>query len=260
MVAGAVAKNLGYIDLSVTAARRGVEFARRQSDPGVTGFAHWYWAIGLMRLAARHRASSVLTAGVDELAPAVRLDHTDDSLPAEMAGLMHLTSAQTAARDRHADDARAHLDEAAALAARIGERNGMRQHFGPTNVAVWRLSVGVELGEGGRAYEEANHTPIDVEALGSAERSSSLYLDMARALAQEGHDRDAEAIRHLDAADRLAPQRIRPDPLARELIGDLDARARRRVWELDSLRSRSVSPAVHNGEHLVTTAVSRSPP
>ncbi|MPZ64016.1 MAG: helix-turn-helix domain-containing protein [Pseudonocardiaceae bacterium] len=238
MVAGAVAKNLGYIDLSVTAARRGVEFARRQGDPGITGFARWYWGIGLMRLAARHRASSVLTAGVDELAPAMRLDNTDDSLPAEMAGLMHLTSAQTAARDRDADDARAHLDEAAAVAARIGERNGMRQHFGPTNVAVWRLGIGIELGEGGRAYEEATRVPIDVEALGSAERSSALYLDMARALAQEGHDRDGEAIRHIDAADRLAPQYVRPDPLARELVAALDRRARRRVWELDSLRNR----------------------
>jgi hypothetical protein len=41
-----------------------------------------------------------------------------------------------------------------------------------------------------------------------------------------------------EAADRIAPTRTRNDPLARELVLTLDRRARRRVWELDSLRNR----------------------
>ena len=81
-----------------------------------------------------------------------------------------------------------------------GERNGFRQHFGPTNVAAWRVSIGIELGEGVRAYEDATRAPIDVTALGSAERSSSLHLDLARVLVQDGGTRDGEAIRHLDTA------------------------------------------------------------
>ena len=237
MVSGAVAKNLGNIDLSVTAAERGYDLACRGGDPGVTGFARWYWALGLMRLAARRRATVTLTAGIDELTPAVRI-RSASTLPGEMAGLMHLTSAQTAARERRGDDAHAHLAEAADLAGRLGECNGMRQHFGPTNVAIWRLGIGVELGEGGAAYADATRTPIDVEALGSPERSSSLHLDCARALVQEGRDRDAEALRHLDAADRLAPQRIKMDPLARDLLSVLRRRARRPVWELESLCNR----------------------
>ncbi|MCA1672956.1 MAG: helix-turn-helix transcriptional regulator [Actinobacteria bacterium] len=221
------------------AAVPGIQLAlNRSEDLALIGFARWYWALGLMRLAARRRAVSELTAGVDELAPAVVLDNTDATLPAEMAGLMHLTSAQTAAREQRGDDAHAHLAEAATLAVRIGERNGMRQHFGPTNVALWRLGIGVELGEGGRVYEEVTRAPIDVEVLDSAERSSSLHLDLARALMQEDGPRDGEAIRHLDAADRLAPQRIRMDPIARDLLLTLDRRALRRVWELDSLRNR----------------------
>jgi hypothetical protein len=149
-----------------------------------------------------------------------------------------LSAAQCAARDKHHDDARGHLDEAAAIAARIGEHNGLRMHFGPTNVAVWRLGIGVELGEGGRAYEEITRAPLDVAALGSQERSSALYFDLARALVQDGARRDAEAIRHLDTADRLAPTRIRNDPIARDLVRTLDRRARFRVWELDSLGNR----------------------
>ena len=114
----------------------------------------------------------------------------------------------------------------------------MRQHFGPTNVAIWRLGIGVELSEGAAAYAAATRAPINVETLGSPARSSSLHLDYARALAQEGRNRDTDAIRHLDAADRLAPQRIRLDPIARDLVLTLDRRAPRRVWELDSLRNR----------------------
>ncbi len=51
-------------------------------------------------------------------------------------------------------------------------------------------------------------------------------------------DKDNEAIRHLDTADRIAPTRIRNDPIARDLVLALDRRARRRVWELDSLLHR----------------------
>ncbi|MGQ0775671.1 MAG: hypothetical protein ACT4NY_14840 [Pseudonocardiales bacterium] len=111
----------------------------------------------------------------------------------------------------------------------------MGRHFGPTNVRLNRLGIGVELGEGGRAYAEITQTPLDVEALGSRTASSEMHLDLARALVQDGPDRDAEAIRHLDTADRLAPQRIRMNPIARELVTDLSQRARRRIWELDSL-------------------------
>jgi hypothetical protein len=63
-------------------------------------------------------------------------------------------------------------------------------------------------------------------------------LDLAQALVQDGARRDAEAIRHLDTADRLAPMWIRNDPIARDLAVMLDRRARCRVWELDSLRNR----------------------
>lgn len=236
-VCGAVAKNMGNIDLSVAAFRRGYDFARRSGDPGLTGFAQWDLALGLMRLGARRRAAATLTAGIDELTPTVRV-RSEPTLPGEVVGLMHLASAQTAAREQRSDDAHAHLAEAAELAGRLGECNGMRQHFGPTNVAIWRLGIGVELGAGGAAYADATRAPIDVGALASPERASALHLDCARALTQEGRERSLEAIRHLDTADRLAPQRIRVDPIARDLVLTLDRRSTRRSWELDSLRNR----------------------
>ncbi|MBV8540681.1 MAG: helix-turn-helix transcriptional regulator [Pseudonocardiales bacterium] len=238
IVAGDVAFRLaGNGDLSISASRRGYDMAARHGDPGLIGCARWIWAIRLVEFGARGRASRVLTAGIDELGRSARL-RAEDTFPAEMLGFAHLVQAQRAARDKQNDDAHAHLAEAGEIAARVGECNGNLQHFGPTNVAVWRLGVGIEMGEGGRAYESATRTPLDVAALNSKERASALYFDLARALVQDGPNRDAEAIRHLDTADRLAPTRIRNDPIARDLVVTLDHRAPRRVWELDSLRHR----------------------
>jgi transcriptional regulator with XRE-family HTH domain len=239
ILAGDVAKALaGNIDLAISAARRGYDMACRHGDPGLIGFARWWWSLPLMWLNARGRASRLLTAGIDELGSSARL-RGEDTLPAEMLGMMHLAQAQRAARDKQDDDALAHLVEAEGIAARIGECNGMRMHFGPTNIALWRLAVSIELGEGGRAYAEATRTPPDMAVLNSKDRASTWYFDLARALVQDGADRDAEVIRHLDTADGLAPTRIRNDPIARDLVVTLIRRApRRRVWELDSLRNR----------------------
>jgi len=202
MVAGAIAKNLGNIDLSSTAARRGYAFARRADDHGLIGFVQWYWALGLMRcqgtmrLAARRRTLSVLTAGVDELTPAVTLRHTDTTLPAEMVGLVRLTSAHTESRERRSDEA--HSTPGRGSRPRTGRRRDTPQC---------------------RALVLASPRPRPC-------------------LGADGGPHDTEAVRHLDAADRAAPQRIRPDPMARDLVATLDRRARRRVWELDSLRNR----------------------
>jgi len=237
-VAGPVVHvSAGNLDLSVTAGRHMLELARRHGNRGLIGFAHWFLASGLSCLGAQDRAQAVVSTGIDELAPLIRLGDAD-TLPAEMLGFLHLRQAWIAARKQRGDEAYAHLDEAETIAARIGECNSMQRHFGPTNVRLNRLGIGVELGEGGRAYAEITQTPLDVEALGSPTSSSEMHRDLARALVQDGPDRDAEAIRHLDTADRLAPQRIRMDPIARDLVTDLNRRARRRVWELDSLCNR----------------------
>ncbi|HEY6421666.1 MAG TPA: helix-turn-helix transcriptional regulator [Pseudonocardiaceae bacterium] len=237
MIAAAVAKNFGYIDLSLAATQRGYDYAELHGGPDVLSFARWYLALGRMRVGARNRATAMLTQAIDDFSPSVQLA-TSDTTVAEMVGLMHLTFAQTAARSKLSDDAHAHLDEAERIAQQVGERNALRRHFGPTNVAAWRVAVGVELNEGARAYADATSLPINVQALGSSERISALHLDFSRALAQEGGQRDWDALRHLDAADRIAPQLIRSDPMARDHFTTLDRRAPRRVWELDSLRNR----------------------
>ncbi|HEU0129070.1 MAG TPA: hypothetical protein VFQ48_10765 [Pseudonocardiaceae bacterium] len=111
----------------------------------------------------------------------------------------------------------------------------MAWHFGPANVAAWSLGIAVEQGHGTAHAERLDAHPVHPTSAG---RRSRLHLDLARGYAQAEGARDAEAIRHLDTADRIAPTRIRNDPLARDLVCVLDQRARRSVWELDSLRNR----------------------
>lgn len=201
------------------------------------GFSAWYRSSGLRRQGERDRSTQLLTASIDTLAGQADPTAPDPST-AEAYGMLHLSAGLNAARAHRAADAHDHLREAEAIARRTGERNTMRLHFGPTNVALWSLAIGVELEDGPAAYDRVTAHPINVEALGSADRVAFLHFDLARALAQGQGTRDAETIRHLDQADRIAPVLIRNDPLARDLVVMLERRARRRVWELDSLCNR----------------------
>jgi transcriptional regulator with XRE-family HTH domain len=235
IVAYELAKNLGYPALAADAAERGYQAAASLGDLPLLAFASWYRALALMRLGAARRSGRILATTIADLEPVV--DPTAEAtLSAEVYGLLHMTSALHAARQGAADDAYSHLSEAAAVAERTGERNSLYQHFGPTNVAVWRTAIGVELCEGAKVVENASGVNADI--LDSRNRAAALNMDFARALSQEGGTRDREAVQYLDRADRIAPSRIRQDPIARSLLDTLDSRARLSMWELGSLRHR----------------------
>lgn len=237
IVARSLAGTLGHGELAVTATRRGWDAARRAGRPDLAGLMAMGRVITLNRIGARRRAGAVLATALDEIAqePGPTGDKTST---AEARGMLHLSAAQHAARRGNIADADQHLHEAGSLAGYTGERNFMRYHFGPANVAAWRLAVAVETDRGPEEAERFTSADVDLKVLGSAERISSVHFDLARAYAQASGARDAEALRHIDMADRIAPIRIRQDPLTRELVTDLDRRARRRVWELDSMRRR----------------------
>jgi transcriptional regulator with XRE-family HTH domain len=238
LAASGTVRVLGHAELAVATARRGYDAAQLLGDPGLTAFAAMQRAGALIRIGARHRAATVLGDALVAVEPTA--DPTAaDTRPAQAAGMLHLASAQLASREGRAGDADTHLEQAAELAQRTGECNDLNFHFGSANVTAWSVSIAVELQRGPVAAERtALDTPRLAGVLGSADRRAGLHFDLARGWAQTEGARDAEAIRHLDAADRIAPQRIRNDPIARDLVLVLDRRARRRVWELDSLRNR----------------------
>jgi hypothetical protein len=65
-----------------------------------------------------------------------------------------------------------------------GDRNDLQTAFGPTNVAIHRVTVAVELGDAGDALHRGNE--VDVSGLPDefSERRSSLLIELARAYGQ----------------------------------------------------------------------------
>jgi transcriptional regulator with XRE-family HTH domain len=240
MVAEDVAFTCGELTLAVLAAERGREAAERLGDPAMIGLAAWTLGGALQVVGAHRRAANMLTGVIDSLAG---VDPTGtDTLAAEAYGFAHLRSGLLAAKMGRGNAAYDHLGEAARIAVHTGESNAY-EHFGMSYVAIWRLRVGVELQEGGRAYERAHTANIDPARL-SAHNTISLHLYSARALAQEGGRRDEDAARHLYLADRSGPHRVRYLPMANQVFAELDSRAPRNSWRLESLRDSFGSTAV----------------
>jgi transcriptional regulator with XRE-family HTH domain len=237
MVAYCLAYRMGYEDLAVMAACRGFDAAVRAERPDLVGMLAMSRVVALMRVRARRRAAAVCAGVLGEIS-ALPGPTPDDTRVAEACGILHLTSALVAAHDGRVGDIDTHLSEARSLASHTGERNHLRYHFGPTNVAGWELSIAAEHGDGPKAAERFTTTAIDLSVLGSKCREGYVRFALARCWAQAEGTRDGEALRALDTADRLAPVVVRNDPIARDLVRTLDRRARRQVWELESLRNR----------------------
>ncbi|MGH3933440.1 MAG: helix-turn-helix domain-containing protein [Pseudonocardiaceae bacterium] len=237
LVAYLMARRTGRTELAMMIAERGYEAARRAERPDLAGLMQMNRSGGFMGLGARWRASSVCTEALGDVS-ALPGPTPDDTRAAEARGMLLLTAGLVAARDGRPDDTATYLTEARDLASYIGERNHMRFHFGPTNVAAWELGLAVESGTGLDAAERFVSSPIDFSVFASKEREADVTFDLARAWAQAEGDRDNAAVRAVDTADRLAPLRMRNDPIAKDLVRTLDRRAPRRTWELDSLCNR----------------------
>ncbi|MGB6165122.1 MAG: helix-turn-helix transcriptional regulator [Pseudonocardiaceae bacterium] len=232
-----LAQRTGRNELAGIVAQRGLDAARLAERPDLTALMQMGQANALIGVGARRRGRLVCAEALRDIS-ALPGPTKDDTTTAEACGMLHLQTALIAARDGRTGDVATHLAEARSLAAHTGERNHLRYHFGPTNVAAWELGLAVEGGTGPAVAERLAAGPIDLSVFGSKGRPADVHFDLARAWAQANGSRDGEAVRALDTADRLAPVRVRNDPIVRDLVLTLDRRAPRRVWELDSLRNR----------------------
>ena len=110
--------------------------------------------------------------------------------------------------------------------------------FGPVNVAIHRVNVAAELGDVSEALRAA--TLVHTERLpdGLLSRRAQVSLDLAWAQAQRR--RDAEATLHLLDAERIAPQVIRHNVIAQEIVREMLARgSRRQTMALNLLAQRA---------------------
>ncbi|WP_250291113.1 helix-turn-helix domain-containing protein [Frankia sp. CiP1_Cm_nod1] len=213
-----LAKDLGYVDLAWIAADRAVQATELLDDPAWSALGDFSRANALLTAGARHRALRLAEQAADTAGAA--LDHPQ-VMP--VYGILHLTAALAGAPSRDPRHVDAHIAEAADIASRTGETTAFRLHFGPTNVAVWRVSIAVERGDGGKAAELARG--VDTSVLPSRRRRAHFYADLGRGLAQS-RGKDAQALAMFREAEKLAPEQIRTNPLIRETVAVMLQRAR----------------------------------
>jgi transcriptional regulator with XRE-family HTH domain len=215
-VAGSIAARLRIPGMPSMAADRMRQVADKLDDPVWQSVASWGRA---------HFISSTSRPRQYELAVAVA-----DSAPAdrlETRGMANLTAALAAAAQGKEDVAETHLTEAAAIAERIEPEvspwpAGIMQ-FGRTNTGIFRVSIGVELGQGARVAEIAS--AVRPETISSG-RQASFWTDYGRGLMESRRHRDA-GLTALLKAEKLAPEQVHRNVFVREAVSEALASARR---------------------------------
>jgi transcriptional regulator with XRE-family HTH domain len=209
-VSGSIAARLGIPGLPSLAAERMREVAAELDNPLWVAVADWGRAHFLS--ATNRERQYQLAVAVAEHAPAQR---------PETRGMANLTAALAAAAMARPDVAEVHLSEAAQLAESIEPDvspwpSGIMQ-FGRTNVGIFTVGVGVELGHGARAAEVASTIRLDTASRG---RQATFWMDYGRGLIAERRTRE-QGLRALLRAEELAPQQVRNNVFAREAVTNL---------------------------------------
>jgi transcriptional regulator with XRE-family HTH domain len=211
-----VAGRLGFSGLPALAVERMQRVAEYLDDPVWCALTQWARAHALSGN-NRARQYQLAVAAADD--PAAR---------PEVRGMANLTAALAAATQNRGDVAQTHLQEAAAVAEMIEADvspwagNAMMQ-FGRTNVGIWRVAIGVELGQGAKVEEIAS--TVRPETI-TRSRQAAFWVDYGRGLLTERKTRE-RGFSALLRAETLAGQQVRNNAFVRETVSTLFAAARR---------------------------------
>lgn len=207
-------KDLGDPSSAYMAAEQVRQAGELAGDRAAAGLGAFLTAHALLPVGAHQRAQRVADRAADEMA-----DATGPEL--EVRGMLHLTAGLALVWAGHHDDADERVAEAGRLASRTEDTNAYGLAFGEPNVALWRMAMAVERGEGGRAVEIGRDVPVAGLQRG---RQAAYWMDMGRGLAQAG--RDGQALEALRRAENIAPQQVRTSPMVRDVVAGMVRRAR----------------------------------
>ncbi|SCL22193.1 Transcriptional regulator, contains XRE-family HTH domain [Micromonospora nigra] len=214
----ALLTKLGEVDLGWLAADRAM--AAATGHPELVAAA----AVQLgqvLRASGRARAAlSTTLAAAYRIAPP---NPDDDGSPAawSLCGTL-LVQAALAAASRGDEHAAAELlDEAAGMAARVGDgHDHHRTAFGPAAVDLARAAAALDLGDASEAVTwHEKTTTRDAWRWLPLEHRAAHLIDAARAYAEVGDP--ISAARVLVDADRMAPAEVRHRPAAREVLAQV---------------------------------------
>ncbi|MFI6031388.1 helix-turn-helix domain-containing protein [Amycolatopsis magusensis] len=217
-----VTKRIGREDLSLLVADRALRTAEAADDPIRLAAAHWNMTQVLLSGNDPQGAEDVAVGARDSLRK-LATDGDPDAIA--LSGALLLLAAIAAVRNGNAWTARDRLREAAPLAKHVGERNTCWTAFGPTNVAMYAVSVEVETGEAVEGLRLAER--IEHDRSPSIERRVAFLLDQAKGYGQR---RDyASALLCLQTAEQDAPEDVENRPAAHALLRTVVERGRRSV-------------------------------
>jgi transcriptional regulator with XRE-family HTH domain len=205
---------LGHSSDATLATERVLWASQRTDNPLRILAARWYDAGEMLTIGEHDEAGHIIDEALVELG----------AIPApgpeavSLRGAFHLKASLNAARATDTKTAVRHLTKAQAAADELGEdRNDFELQFGPTNTALWSVSLPVEMGHGKDAVARAERVRLPADY--SRERRSHFHIDRGRAYFYDGQ-RD-EAVRAFLDAERLAPQATRAHAAVRETVGTM---------------------------------------
>jgi hypothetical protein len=209
---------VGESDLAWIAAERAMQAADTADNPLVLASAARSGTHALLAVGRFDDALQLGDAAAKWLTPRM---NAGDAAALSLYGMLHLRSATAAARHQDRGIANELLDKAETAAEALGEdANHWQTGFGPTNVALHRISAGLDLGDVPFVVERSEE--IDTAAM-PVERQVMHLIDYARALSLVAKDQDAVQV--LLTAEEKSPQLVRHSAIAREVVRTLYRRA-----------------------------------
>ncbi|MFG1828156.1 helix-turn-helix transcriptional regulator [Micromonospora chersina] len=230
LAAAKLTVKLGDPSLAWVAADRAARVAAEQAED-VALVAAAAFSVGTALLAMPDRvgdAEEVVLAALDGVTD-TRDSASTGPRVLSAHGALTLLAALIAARQAQPAAVERHLDDANALARRLGaDRNDLWTGFGPTNVMIHRISIAARTDQPQLAIHLGEQ--LDTSSLPAAlvSRRARVHLDLAAAYACSPGN-DPAAVLHLLEAERIAPQTVHVHGRTRHLIGDLLTRERRAV-------------------------------
>jgi hypothetical protein len=220
--ASSVLRKLGDNGLAVIAADRAVQAARTVGEPLLLAASAYRLANAFLPAGRVVEAKEVALSAANGLES--RLDASTAHL-ATWGGLL-LTAAVAAARQDDSGEAWELVGEAKAAARRLGtDHADLNTIFGPTSLAIQGVQVAAELGDGREVLRRAKHVYSTRLPSYLVERRTHYLIDVARGHAHRADD--PAALATLLEAEQLAPQEVRYNPIASELVMVLLKRERR---------------------------------
>lgn len=144
----------------------------------------------------------------------------DTPLAVSVRGAALLSAAAASARQGERREAYASLNAAAQCADEIGQESfELATVFGPTNVAIHRVAIPIELGDAREALRQERTVQLDQLPGFLTERKARFLLDVARAHTAVSDFSTAQNV--LIGAEKIAAEEVHRHRITRQLIPQL---------------------------------------